>query len=147
MTGVFAAPVIHKSIDRVVGFIMPGERVKLRDVLTIGAGMWRVTYVHERFRLACRKCGGARLELLVVWAAPTTLTQRDDAILGVASQLLSPSAQANRIHDLGISDIVFHQRLNYLLDSREALERHPVVARLRRVRATRQRLRGIGEEG
>lgn len=146
---VFAAPVIHKSVERVVGHIAPGERVKLHDVIRLGERLWRVSFVHERGRPACRKCNvEARLELLSVWAAPTTLTARDDAVLGVAALALTPSTLANRIHDLGLSDTRFHQILNGLLENREALERYPVVVnRLRRVRATRQRFRRMDEEG
>ncbi|RCK68317.1 DUF3263 domain-containing protein [Desertihabitans brevis] len=69
------------------------------------------------------------------------MTDEDRQIL--AASALPPAGRIRAADRLGISPTRLHQRLNQLIDSREALEHNPtLVNRLRRVREARRRARG-----
>jgi hypothetical protein len=76
------------------------------------------------------------------------MTETDEAILALERRFANAPADGRKeqvaLVELGLSPTRYAQRLNALLSSREALEADPVtVNRLRRLRASRQRQKGV----
>ncbi|NUU20942.1 MAG: DUF3263 domain-containing protein [Streptomycetaceae bacterium] len=83
---------------------------------------------------------------------PPRLSAQDIAILAFERRHFAsgvpaapgPKERAIR-EELGLRPTRYYQRLNQLIDTREALERHPVmVNRLRSIRESRRRARSSG---